>query len=136
MKNIFLTLTTSLGILFSLSSCHNDLDQSPIDPDSFTEENVFANAEVAKGALAKVYASLALTGQTGPAGQPDLADIDEGFSQFSRMLFNLNELTTDNAVVAWGDAGLQDLHGMYWGSSNDFSNAMYNRLAQSVSFAN
>jgi hypothetical protein len=108
----------------------------PTDPDSFTEENVFINAEEAKGALAKLYSSLALTGQNGPAGQPDIADIDEGFSQFTRMLFNLNELTTDHAVVGWGDPGLPDLHGMYWSSSNDFTEAMYNRLAQEVSFCN
>ena len=125
-----------LTIIFGFVSCHDDLDQLPTDPDSFTEENVFINAEEAKGALAKLYSSLALTGQNGPAGQPDIADIDEGFSQFTRMLFNLNELTTDHAVVAWGDPGLPDLHGMYWSSSNDFTEAMYNRLAQEVSFCN
>ena len=112
------------------------MNQSPIDPDSFTEENVFASVNEAKGALAKLYASLALTGQNGPAGSPDIADIDEGFSQFSRMLFNLNEITTDHAVVGWGDPGLPDLHGMYWSSSNDFTEAMYYRLAQAVSFSN
>ena len=125
-----------LTIIFGFVSCHDDLDQLPTDPDSFTEENVFINAEEAKGALAKLYSSLALTGQNGPAGQPDIADIDEGFSQFTRMLFNLNELTTDHAVVGWGDPGLPDLHGMYWSSSNDFTEAMYNRLAQEVSFCN
>ena len=77
-----------------------------------------------------------MTGQNGPAGSPDIADIDEGFSQFSRMLFNLNEITTDHAVVGWGDPGLPDLHGMYWSSSNDFTEAMYYRLAQAVSFSN
>ena len=86
--------------------------------------------------MAKLYASLALTGQNGPAGSPDIADIDEGFSQFSRMHFNLNEITTDHAVVGWGDPGLPDLHGMYWSSSNDFTEAMYYRLAQAVSFSN
>ena len=135
MKNIF----KSLIYIISLSivvSCHDDLNQSPIDPDSFTEENVFTSVNEAKGALAKLYASLALPGQNGPAGNPDIADIDEGFSQFSRMLFNLNEITTDHAVVGWGDPGLPDLHGMYWSSSNDFTEAMYYRLAQSVSFSN
>ena len=135
MKNIYKYI-----LLFSMvilgSSCHKDLDQKPIDPDSFTEQDVFSNPVEAKSALAKVYASLALTGQQGPAGQPDISDIDEGFSQFSRMLFNLNELTTDHAVVAWGDPGLQDLHGMYWTAGNDFTDAMYYRLAQVVSFAN
>ena len=35
--------------------------------------------------FAKVYASFALTGQQGPAGQPDIDNsiIDEGFSQFT-----------------------------------------------------
>ena len=135
MKNIFKSFiyVISFSVVFS---CHDDLNQSPIDPDSFTEENVFATVNDAKGALAKLYASLALTGQTGPAGNADIADIDEGFSQFSRMLFNLNEITTDHAVVGWGDPGLPDLHGMYWSSSNDFTEAMYYRLAQEVSFCN
>jgi|TARA_Y100001958_G_scaffold158760_1_gene157631 hypothetical protein len=135
MKNIFKSLLYILSLSIVVS-CHDDLNQSPIDPDSFTEENVFASVNEAKGALAKLYASLALTGQNGPAGSPDIADIDEGFSQFSRMLFNLNEITTDHAVVGWGDPGLPDLHGMYWSSSNDFTEAMYYRLAQAVSFSN
>jgi hypothetical protein len=136
MKNFIKQLVFILTISIFMTSCHDDLNQSPIDPDSFTEEDVFADATQAKGALAKLYASLALTGQNGPAGDPDIADIDEGFSQFTRMLFNLNELTTDHAVVGWGDPGLPDLHGMYWSGSNDFTAAMYLRLAQEVSFCN
>ena len=136
MKNIFNKLIFVLSMSSLILSCHSDLDQSPMDPDSFTEEDVFSNANEARGALAKLYASLALTGQNGPAGSPDISDIDEGFSQFSRMLFNLNEITTDHAVVGWGDPGLPDLHGLYWSSSNDFTEAMYYRLAQEVSFSN
>tara|TARA_R110002167_G_scaffold364080_1_gene585313 strand:- start:2723 stop:4633 length:1911 start_codon:yes stop_codon:yes gene_type:complete len=136
MKNKVFNIIFSVTITFFMASCSDDLNQSPIDPDSFTQKDVFANAEVAKSALAKLYSSLALTGQQGPAGQPDIADIDEGFSQFSRMLFNLNEITTDHAVIGWGDPGLPDLHGLFWSSSNDFTEAMYSRLAQEVSFTN
>lgn len=136
MKNIIKQLIFIVTISLFMTACHDDLDQLPIDPDSFTEQDVFANATEARSGLAKLYASLALTGQQGPSGQPDIADIDEGFSQFSRMLFNLNELTTDHAVVGWGDPGLPDLHGQYWTSSNDFTGAMYLRLAQEVSFCN
>ena len=136
MKNIFKKLIFVLSLSVIITSCHDDLNQSPIDPDSFTEEDVFASVDEARGALAKLYASLALTGQQGPSGNADIADIDEGFSQFSRMLFNLNEITTDHAVVGWGDPGLPDLHGMYWSSSNDFTEAMYYRLAQEVTFCN
>ncbi|HNU58470.1 MAG TPA: RagB/SusD family nutrient uptake outer membrane protein [Aquaticitalea sp.] len=138
MKKRIILFATILTATLSVVSCHDDLDQSPIDPDSFTEQDVYASVEDAKSALAKLYASFALTGQAGPEGNPDLDpnDIDEGFSQYTRMLFNLNELTTDHAVIGWGDAGLPDLHGMYWSGSNDFSEAMYFRLAQEVSFCN
>ena len=40
-------------LALSLSACMKDLDQEPIDPDSFTEKDVFKNATEAKGALAK-----------------------------------------------------------------------------------
>lgn len=133
--NTIKKLVFILPVLLMIS-CHDDLDQYPIDPDSFTETNVFANADEAKGALAKLYASLALTGQQGPAGDADITGIDEGTSQYTRLLFSLNELTTDNAVVGWGDPGLPNLHALSWGASNDFTVGMYYRLAQEVSFAN
>jgi len=136
MKNSLIKKFLFLMTATLLMSCHDDLDQFPIDPDSFTENDVFANANEAKGALAKLYSSLALTGQAGPAGDADITGIDEGTSQYSRMLFSLNELTTDHAVVGWGDPGLPNLHAMNWGASNDFTTAMYYRLAQEVSFAN
>ena len=47
-KKIALLIPTLL-----LIACHDDLDQTPIDPDSFTETNVFANADEAKGALGR-----------------------------------------------------------------------------------
>ena len=86
MKNIFKNLILAIGLLI-FSSCHDDLNQSPIDPDSFTEENVFATVNDAKGALAKLYASLALTGQNEDA-EPDLKYfekiIEEAFQKADR----------------------------------------------------
>lgn len=122
--------------LFAMTSCQDDLDLDPIDPDMVTENQVFSNPQEAKAALGKIYASLSLTGQEGPAGQPDIVGIDEGTSQYTRLMFYLNELTTDEAIVGWGDAGLPNLHAMNWGASNPFIEAMYFRLAQTVSFSN
>ncbi len=138
MKTYIKSLLIYSALTLSVAACHSDLDQSPIDPDAFTEQDVYANATEAKSALSKLYAGFVLTGQKGPAGDPDLDpnDIDEGFSQYTRMLFNLNELTTDHVVIGWGDPGLPDLHGMYWSGNNSFSEAMYFRLAQEVSFCN
>lgn len=137
MKKITISKYILAAVLaFSISSCQDDLDLMPNDPDTYTPFDVFANPTEAKSALAKVYASLALTGQKGPAGSGDIQGIDEGSSQYTRLLFNLNVLTTDESIVGWGDPGLPDLHGISWSASNTFVEAMYYRLAQTVSFSN
>ena len=137
MKKIKLTkYVLAAALAFSISSCHDDLDLMPNDPDMFTENDVFADATQAKYALAKVYATLAITGQTGPAGNGDIQGVDEGASQFSRSLFTLNVISTDESIVGWGDPGLPNIHAMSWGSNNSFIEGMYYRLATTVSFAN
>lgn len=130
------TYILAAALAFSVSSCHDDLDLMPNDPDTYTQFDVFKDAATAKSALAKVYASLALTGQKGPAGSGDIQGIDEGASQYTRLMFNLNVLTTDESIVGWGDPGLPNLHEISWGASNSFVEAMYYRLAQTVSFSN
>ena len=123
-----------LVITIILGACTSDLEQYPLDPDSFTEVQVYADVNEAKKALAKVYGSLVTGGQD--IGNGDIAGIDSNFSQFSRMLLNLNEVPTDNVVVGWGDPGLPDLNTINWSSENSFTQAMYYRLGQMVSFAN
>ena len=125
-----------LAIAFSLSACLKDLDQEPIDPDSFTEKDVFKNVTEAKSALAKIYASLSLTGQKGPAGDGDIAGADEGSTGYTRVQFYLQVASTDEAIIRWSDAGVPDFHNMSWTPSNAFSNAYYNRLGQQIAFAN
>ena len=125
-----------LAMAFSLSACLKDLDQEPIDPDSFTEKDVFKNATEAKSALAKIYASLSLTGQKGPAGDGDIAGADEGSTGYTRMQFYLQVASTDEAIIRWSDAGVPDFHNMSWTPANTFNNAYYNRLGQQIAFAN
>ena len=123
-------------LALSLSACLKDLDQEPIDPDSFTEKDVFKNVTEAKSALAKIYASLSLTGQKGPAGDGDIAGADEGSTGYTRVQFYLQVASTDEAIIRWSDAGVPDFHNMSWTPSNAFSNAYYNRLGQQIAFAN
>lgn len=123
-------------LALSLSACMKDLDQEPIDPDSFTEKDVFKNATEAKGALAKIYASLSLTGQKGPSGDGDIAGADEGSTGYTRMQFYLQVASTDEAIIRWSDAGVPDFHNMSWTPANTFNNAYYNRLGQQIAFAN
>ena len=70
----------------------------------------------------KYMAGLAITGNTGPAGAPDIGGgLDEGSQvAFIRMFFNCEELPTDEAVVAWNDQTIQDFHNLKWTSADPF----------------
>lgn len=120
----------SLTLLLGTTSCVGDLDVEPINPQQTMEANNDA-------LFNKVYASFALTGQTGPAGSGDVADIDEGQSDFYRMSWYMNEFTTDEAHWVWAtDAGVPDLLHNSWGASNVFSVGLYYRLYFTITLCN
>lgn len=81
------------------TSCLKDLDTVPIDPDQVTSAQVFDDPASYKQILAKLYAGLAVSGQTGPSGNPDISGIDEGFGQYLRGFWYHQELPTDEAVM-------------------------------------
>ncbi|MFW5950770.1 MAG: RagB/SusD family nutrient uptake outer membrane protein [Gemmatimonadota bacterium] len=108
-----------------------------IEPKStVTGANIFDDADSYRAFLAKLYAGLAVTGQQGPAGSSDIEGIDEGFGQYIRGLWQLQELPTEEAVIGWGDAGLPELVTMEWASSNQFVTAMYYRIFYQITLAN
>ena len=126
-----------LALALAFTSCIKDLDQDPtIDPDSINQKSVEQDPSKTISVLAKVYGSLALTGQKGPTDAPDISGIDEGFSSFSRLLYYMQELPTDNALVRWTDPGVPDFHNLNWDADNRIIEGMYYRLAQTVSYAN
>src|SRR5256885_2558471 len=86
--------------------------------------------------LAKVYAGLAVGGQNGGDGSTDIQGIDGGFSQYMRLYWELEELPTDEAVIAWGDQTLPELSTQGWNPSNTFVNAMYYRVYFQIGMAN
>ncbi len=86
--------------------------------------------------LAKVYAGLAVGGQNGGDGSTDIQGIDGGFSQYMRLYWELQELPTDEAVIAWGDQTLPELNTQGWNQSNTFVTAMYYRVYFQVGMAN
>lgn len=117
-------------------SCHKDLDTVPIDPDVITAASVFDDPANYKYVLAKIYAGLALSGQEGPAGQPDITGIDEGFGQYLRGYWYHQELPTDEAVIGWNDQTIKDFHHQTWGSSDVFITAFYYRIFYQIALAN
>ncbi|MCY7408937.1 MAG: RagB/SusD family nutrient uptake outer membrane protein [Chitinophagales bacterium] len=122
------------GISFTLSSCFGDLNRSPYY--GLNTETVYSDPANYINVLAKLYAGLAITGNQGPAGQADISGIDEGFSGYVRVLWNLQELPTDEAVCAWADPGIPELHQMDWNSENSFVTAMYYRIYYQIPLCN
>jgi hypothetical protein len=130
---IKIILTTGI-ICGSLVSCNKDKILSPND--AVTSVQVYSSATGYKQALAKVYGSFALTGNSGPAGAGDIQGIDEGTSDFLRLYWKAQELTTDEAVISWGDPGIQDLHNMNWSSSNPILTGLYYRSMYQITLCN
>src|SRR4051812_43762771 len=103
--NYFLVITIAAAVL---ASCAKKLDLFPVN--DLTPEKTYSTIDGSHSVLAKVYAGLAITGNQGASGAPDIGGgLDEGSQvAFIRGLFNLQELPTDEAVVAWNDQTIRD----------------------------
>lgn len=130
MKTKYIKQLFSAALIAVLSSgvtsCINDLDISPIDPQtggSFDQQGVFV----------KGYAMLGVTGQKGIAGSPDLDGQDEGESGFYRTTFNCNELPTDECLWAWQDnQDIPQLTSISWSPSSQRTEWAYVRLGYDI----
>ena len=129
-------LTFAAVASLGLSSCVNDLDVTPIDPNLQLPQDVLNSEEAFEALLSKCYQGLACSSSDGANGGPDISGVDGGFGQYLRAYFNLQCLTTDEATCCWNDTGLPDLHNMNWQASNQFIVAMYYRIFYQVSLCN
>ncbi|MBK8943990.1 MAG: RagB/SusD family nutrient uptake outer membrane protein [Ignavibacteriae bacterium] len=135
-KNIFLITVVLITAFFS-SSCVDDLNVEPIDPNVNTQDKVFKDEAAYKQALAKIYASYAVSGQTGGGGgSADIAGIDENFGNYIRQYWGLQELSTDEALIAWDDATIKDFHWQTWSPNDVFIAAIYSRIFYTVTISN
>ena len=119
-----------------ISSCVNDLETTPIDPNVQLPQDVLKDEAAFEALLAKCYQGLACSSSDGANGGPDINGVDGGFGQYLRAYFNLQCLTTDEATCCWNDTGLPDMHNMNWQASNQFIVAMYYRIFYQVSLCN
>jgi hypothetical protein len=115
-------------------SCEDELDKQPVT--ELTESQVFADPASYKEFLARVYAGIAVSGQEGPAGRPDIQGIDEGFSNYLRQFWKHQHLNTDEAIIAWNDGTIHDLHNHVWTPANEFIRAMYDRIYFQIGITN
>ncbi|MEJ7659134.1 MAG: hypothetical protein WKG07_05660 [Hymenobacter sp.] len=119
-----------------LAGCTKDLDRTPFY--DLNTESVYRDPANYIKVLAKLYAGYNLSGQntTGAidvfAGQGK----DEGETSYLRAYWYLQDLTTDEAVVAWNSGPLQELNRATWTPSNDLINNMYTRIFYEVAACN
>jgi starch-binding outer membrane protein, SusD/RagB family len=134
-KNLIYTVIIGASALvLSLQSCKKQLNQTP--KYGLNSEVVYSDPDNYINVLAKMYSGLSLTGIQGPAGNGDIAGIDEGFSAYIRVMFNLQDIPTDAAICGWGDAGIPEMNNMEWSAENPFVKAMYFRIYYQVTLCN
>ena len=131
-KKINYLILVSTTILFI--SCSKRLDLEP--PIGLSSVDVYKDADNYEKVIAKLYAGMSLSGLHGPSGNPDIVGIDEGFSQYIRVLWNLQELPTDHAICRWNDVGIPEMCKMEWSADNSFVKAMYSRIYFQIPIAN
>ncbi len=137
MKNKLINKILLAGFtVLTVASCAKKLDLFP--QNDLTPEKAFATAAGYKSVLAKIYGTLSITGNAGPAGAPDISGgLDEGSQvAFIRMLFNCEELPTDEAVVAWNDQTIKDFHNLKWTADDPFLKGIYARPIYNITLIN
>ena len=136
MKHIISKASIALITIIFFASCAKKLDLFP--PNAVTSATVYSTPAGYKAVLAKLYGTLAITGNSGPAGDADISGgLDEGSQvAFLRGFFNCQELTTDEAVCAWNDQTIHDFHNLSYTSSDPFILGMYARPIYNVTLIN
>lgn len=122
--------------MFMFTACTDDLKITPENDSNIASDEFYKDPNSYKQVLAKLYAGLAISGQEGPAGRPDITGIDEGFSQYLRQYWLAQEVTTDEAVIGWADGSLPDYHEHDWNENNEFVRALYNRMLYQITASN
>ncbi len=135
-SRIIIILLIAVVAVLAVSSCAKKLDLFP--QNDLTPEKAYSTPAGYKSVLAKIYGTLSITGNAGPAGAPDIAGgLDEGSQvAFIRMLFNCEELPTDEAVVAWNDQTIHDFHDLKWTSADPFLKGIYARPIYNITLIN
>jgi hypothetical protein len=134
MKHSFKTILATAILLLSLNSCKkSDLNLKPTN--DVTAETVYKDAAGYKQGLVKLYATYSLTSAQG-SDVSDIGGINSGFADFLRLFWTSQELTTDEAICAWGDVGIPELNYATWATDNVFLRGLYSRSVLQITVCN
>lgn len=133
-------ILVGLGLLAAgtaFTACTGDLDVPIKNPNQLTSEEFAKDPEgYLDRCLAEIYQGLATAGNSGP-GNSILGFGDAGAGSFTRTVFNLEEMTTDN--YSWlqvNDAGYYELVTMNFAPDNEVMYANYSRLYAEIALCN
>lgn len=136
MKNMKFKIIAFLSMSILITSCESDLDVKPTGLTNQTVEQFYAQPGAYEQALAGVYGNLSLTGTNG-AGSSNLGGIDAGTSQYSRVLWYMQNLSTDEVVWSYeNDPGVREIQKNIWVASNPIIRGMFSRGMFQVALVN
>ncbi len=135
MKKINTILAVVSATILTATSCINDLKIEPMDDDVVLPEMIMTGVEQYEQVLAKCYVGLSTSGSQGESSA-DIRGIDNGFGQYIRALFYLNEYTTDAALCVWNDGTVNALHNFSWTQSDVYVRGMFSRCYYQISMCN
>ena len=132
LKSLSVACAATLALGVSVTSCVDDLDIKPKDPSSLTD---LTSGDQYYQSLAQVYGGLVLSGVNGGS---DITVDDPGAGVYTRQLWNLQELCTDEAFIGknWNDAGLDELDYATWSADNHWLYEAMSRFTFQVNICN
>ena len=121
-------------MILSVTSCSEDLlDLTP--KNDITADQVYSSEQGYKEAFLKVYGSLSMT-SGGGEGASDLAGIDAGQSDFFRLYWNIQQLTSDETLCGWNDPGVPDMVYGTPDADNIMVKGLYTRSLYTITVVN
>jgi hypothetical protein len=133
MKSFVKYIIPAAAVLLTmgLSSCNNDLNIDPIDPNQHFTKDI-----TPEQLINKCYANFAKGGNGAADDNTDFSADDGGTTGFVRQVFNCENLTTDEAICAWGDAGIEGWNNAMPDASNAMLTMLYNRMYVGIAYCN
>lgn len=142
MKNIFSKTKYTLSVLslalvamLVMGSCTDDLNTERKGPN--VELDPYADPANYPMLVAKIYAGFSRIGLTGPDEDGDIpSSQDKGKTNFLRIYFNMQELTSDEAKCAWNDNDEKYYSQTLLTPDNSIGYMFYQRAMMNIAFAN
>ena len=131
-KKFKYTAIACAALAIGATSCVDDINVEPKDPSTMT---TLTDGKEYYQFLAQVYGGLVLSGVDGGS---DITVDDPGAGVYSRQLWNLQELCSDEAFIGknWNDAGIDQLDYSTWSSDNHWLYESMSRFIFQITMCN